>query len=145
MNGNKFGAVCTCNTCSGKIEFESANTGQTVQCPHCGMDTVLFIPQVSPRLQPIPAAPVLASNLIKCPDCGNEISRLADACPKCGRPIMAEARRVERDLKKSNTLVNVIWITIFVLGALFFLGYTIHKMNKEAEFSQHITDMLTGH
>ncbi len=58
---------------------------------------------------------------------------------------MAEARCVERDLKKSNTLVNVIWITIFVLGALFFLGYTIHKMNKEAEFSQHITDMLTGH
>jgi DNA-directed RNA polymerase subunit RPC12/RpoP len=45
MNGNKFGAVCTCNTCSGKIEFESGNAGQTIQCPHCGMETILFIPK----------------------------------------------------------------------------------------------------
>lgn len=58
---------------------------------------------------------------------------------------MAEARRVEQDLKKSNTLVNVIWISIFVLGALFFLGYTIHKMNGEAKDAQRIEDKFTGH
>jgi hypothetical protein len=25
-------------------------------------------------------------NLFPCPDCGHQISRLAKACPKCGRP-----------------------------------------------------------
>jgi hypothetical protein len=38
--------VCTCNTCSGHLEFEASNAGTTVQCPHCGMDTVLFVPAV---------------------------------------------------------------------------------------------------
>lgn len=27
------------------------------------------------------------ANLISCPDCKNEVSRLAASCPKCGRPI----------------------------------------------------------
>jgi Zn-dependent protease with chaperone function/DNA-directed RNA polymerase subunit RPC12/RpoP len=38
--------VCTCNVCSGHLEFETSNTGATIQCPHCGMETVLFVPQV---------------------------------------------------------------------------------------------------
>ena len=28
-----------------------------------------------------------ATNLISCPDCKHEVSRLAESCPKCGRPI----------------------------------------------------------
>lgn len=36
---------CHCQTCSGYLEFESANAGQTVTCPDCGFDTLLFIPQ----------------------------------------------------------------------------------------------------
>jgi hypothetical protein len=38
-------STCTCNLCSKQIEFESSASGQTVACPHCGMDTILFIPQ----------------------------------------------------------------------------------------------------
>jgi hypothetical protein len=34
--------VCSCNHCSGKIEFESSHAGETVTCPHCAMETVLF-------------------------------------------------------------------------------------------------------
>lgn len=37
-------AVCTCNSCSGHLEFDPANAGETVQCPHCGVDTVLLVP-----------------------------------------------------------------------------------------------------
>ena len=37
-------STCVCNLCSGQIEFESSAVGQTVGCPHCGMDTMLFMP-----------------------------------------------------------------------------------------------------
>jgi hypothetical protein len=40
-------AVCTCNTCSGHLEFDPSNAGTTIRCPHCGVDTVLFVPSAS--------------------------------------------------------------------------------------------------
>jgi uncharacterized protein DUF4236 len=36
--------VCPCNVCNGHIEFPESGAGQTVTCPFCKMDTVLFIP-----------------------------------------------------------------------------------------------------
>src|SRR5690242_5109593 len=47
-------AVCTCNTCCGHLEFDPANAGQRVECPHCGLETVLFVPDEAPP-QPPPA------------------------------------------------------------------------------------------
>jgi hypothetical protein len=35
-------AVCKCNNCSGNLEFEVEHDGETIQCPHCKMDTVLY-------------------------------------------------------------------------------------------------------
>lgn len=35
---------CNCTACSGHIEFEVAHAGQTIPCPHCGIDTLLFVP-----------------------------------------------------------------------------------------------------
>ncbi len=53
--------TCPCQHCSGKIEFDAnqfdptgsaggMTTGQTVPCPHCGLETILFVPNagVSP-------------------------------------------------------------------------------------------------
>lgn len=37
--------ICPCNNCSEHIEFEESAAGSTVACPHCGIDTVLFIPK----------------------------------------------------------------------------------------------------
>jgi DNA-directed RNA polymerase subunit RPC12/RpoP len=37
-------AKCTCNNCSGRVEFEAEAAGQAVACPHCGMETVLHVP-----------------------------------------------------------------------------------------------------
>jgi uncharacterized protein YbjQ (UPF0145 family) len=37
-------AVCTCNNCPGKLEFDPEQAGEMVQCPHCGMETMLFVP-----------------------------------------------------------------------------------------------------
>ena len=35
---------CPCNNCDIFIEFPAHGLGQTIACPHCGMDTVLFEP-----------------------------------------------------------------------------------------------------
>jgi DNA-directed RNA polymerase subunit RPC12/RpoP len=38
-------AACICNKCSGRLEFDPNNVGETIQCPHCGMETVLPKPE----------------------------------------------------------------------------------------------------
>lgn len=40
-------AVCACNVCSGHLEFDAARTGETIACPHCGMETKLYVPGAS--------------------------------------------------------------------------------------------------
>jgi len=35
---------CPCNNCDVFIEFPAHGLGQTIACPHCGMETVLFKP-----------------------------------------------------------------------------------------------------
>jgi len=41
-------AKCVCNNCPGHIEFDESNAGQTVTCPHCGLETVLYVSQGKP-------------------------------------------------------------------------------------------------
>ncbi len=43
---------CNCQHCNGHISFPSEMAGQTTNCPHCQLETLLFIPQmaVSPKL-----------------------------------------------------------------------------------------------
>ena len=36
---------CSCNHCSGHIEFDASEAGQVVACPHCGLETKLYVPQ----------------------------------------------------------------------------------------------------
>ena len=48
-------AKCLCNLCNQPLEFPSEMAGETVECPHCKMDTKLFIP-VSP-ITPKPKSP----------------------------------------------------------------------------------------
>jgi DNA-directed RNA polymerase subunit RPC12/RpoP len=35
---------CVCNNCPGHIEFDEKDAGRTVACPHCGVETLLFVP-----------------------------------------------------------------------------------------------------
>lgn len=35
---------CKCRHCDQSLEFDSSHAGQTIQCPNCQMDTLLFIP-----------------------------------------------------------------------------------------------------
>lgn len=41
--------------------------------------------------------------LIKCPECGKDVSTAADTCPHCGFPIKKEASRAIDEVEKSST------------------------------------------
>src|ERR1039458_2881126 len=59
--------TCSCNNCDGHLQFERQHAGARISCPHCGMETQLYIPQPSkgarpkkptqpePPMQPAPA------------------------------------------------------------------------------------------
>ncbi|MGD0253495.1 MAG: hypothetical protein ABSC01_12460 [Verrucomicrobiota bacterium] len=36
---------CSCQHCSNHIEFEDSRLGQTIECPHCHLETTLFKPE----------------------------------------------------------------------------------------------------
>jgi hypothetical protein len=83
-------ATCQCQHCGGALDFETENFvvescngprefGQSVQCPHCGVETKLYR-----QIFRVPA-PKLVSNLVSCPDCHREVSASAFTCPGCGR------------------------------------------------------------
>lgn len=46
MNATSF-AKCRCLSCDGHIEFDTSQTGQTVNCPHCELETRLYVPGAS--------------------------------------------------------------------------------------------------
>ena len=58
--------TCMCNHCSGKLEFDAANfdpaNPAVIQCPHCALDTTLYIPHVA-RLEPVMQPPVMPPSL----------------------------------------------------------------------------------
>ena len=39
---------CICTNCAGHLEFEEENSGEEIECPHCGFDTRLFLPGTQP-------------------------------------------------------------------------------------------------
>jgi hypothetical protein len=59
---------CSCNHCSGHIEFDASHAGQVGVCPHCGFETILFVPPKPPvaqeKLTPLKTNPP-ATNLSK--------------------------------------------------------------------------------
>lgn len=112
---------CSCNTCSGHIEFDAAYAGQTVTCPHCGLETTLLLPAVpfdSPTVPPhLPqeqvsppmktsVIPAINRNLRLCADCGKEVSIHADSCPHCGA----------RFRKKRGIFFYVFWGVMSLFG-----------------------------
>ena len=45
---------CSCDRCSGHIEFDASNAGQAVDCPHCGQSTVLLVAVTPAASGPVP-------------------------------------------------------------------------------------------
>ena len=71
-------------------------------------------PEAPPANDPRPPAQVVpipqSNNLFPCPDCGHMVSRLAFACPRCGRPFRAVQvqRPAPQPLRPAPIPVNVV-------------------------------------
>ena len=74
----------------------------------------------------------MSSNvLVPCPDCGHLLSRLAQACPSCARPLRTPPHREGLFLRTMNQVVAAavlvpLFVVLVLLGTgvvAYFLGY----------------------
>ena len=73
----------------------------------------------------------MSNTLVLCPECGHQVSRLAEACPSCARPLRKPAPREGLFLRTMNqTVAAGFWIPLFLVLVLlgtgllaYFLGY----------------------
>ena len=131
MNPSNDFVSCPCQHCNGKIEFDAkqldvtgtaddAITGQTIVCPHCGRDTILFVP----RNVPTPAKPAstLAGNLRFCGDCGGTVSVHAETCPHCGAPMNKKGSDTSH-WTTGRVLLLVIFVAAVLATLIFIIVY----------------------
>jgi len=64
--------------------------------------------------------------LIKCPECGTEVSSEAAACPKCGHPLQAKPSGGIN----TKDPVHVIGIILVVIILLLAVGFGIAQCNE---------------
>ncbi|MEX0776121.1 MAG: hypothetical protein WD042_10480 [Phycisphaeraceae bacterium] len=75
-----------CSQCGEGMEAPESLAGQTQECPKCG--AMRRVPgSRSPDASGELRQPRPQGNLVNCPDCGRQISRLAPTCLGCGRPM----------------------------------------------------------
>ena len=78
--------------------------------------------------------------LIKCPECGNEVSEFATACPKCGCPIHEVLAAVESNQRSVSGRTIVFKRVNAQVGSamgfdLYFDDKFIHTIDNGVEFS----------
>ena len=65
--------------------------------------------------------------LIKCPDCGRDISDTAVSCPNCGHPIniinqASQKPVVIEKTSKQWKIVKLVSVIVFIIGIMVFFG-----------------------
>ena len=96
--------------------------------------------------------------LIKCPECGKEISDRAASCPNCGCPISSmgsyqvepkqeevkqidiSSNKVAKSKNMKNIIIAIVAIIVIAVIAVF-VGVSIRKKNAEAKRAQQIQDV----
>jgi uncharacterized paraquat-inducible protein A len=61
--------------------------------------------------------------LIKCHECDNSVSDRANACPKCGAPVIARLQR-----RRKANLIQLAISLIFLAIVIFFVMRLINKL-----------------
>lgn len=56
--------------------------------------------------------------LVKCPDCGKDVSEIAPSCPNCGRPISRASEATEVKKKNNPLAIGCLVLLVATLGLL---------------------------
>ena len=135
---------CICSVCSGHLEFDSDLAGETIQCPHCGMPTILFIPRIP---LPLPPGRRFAPKVLACPDCGTPVSGEDGDCPGCGRVIERSLLSTQPDDSTADLgilsptaagawLVMAILLVVVVGGPIYWWRSELAQVPKPESESQ---------
>ena len=118
--------ACPCNVCSAKIEFEPSRAGETMNCPQCGMDTILYLPSLAR-----PKADAVPQPLAQPPIAGPTLVQVGLAAP-------ATFARRKRGRKTSIPgilceLIGLVLLVLFPIGtvigiALIIAGYNVSRI-----------------
>lgn len=137
---------CTCNNCPTHLEFDSANAGQVINCPSCGMETTLYIPPPAPKVEmPVQHSsveiitPVDSPSLTRCPSCRSDVSKMADFCPKCGHRFKYAGGV---NLKDPVHRIGLGICAIIIISVIYYiLSVTSNKPAVDAQNAQQIKDV----
>ncbi len=83
--------------------------------------------------------------LIKCPDCGKEISDQTKACPNCGRPISANQEKQKQNATarpSAKTIIMVVGIIAAIIAMVFI--YT-NFIQKKYDSKEQMASAAQGH
>ena len=99
-------AKCSCSHCDWHLEFDTAYAGERVACPHCGKETLLYIPGTAsapptPSPAPPPANPAVQATYrltdpigLRAPAPRPSATPLRDTPPRNPNPFARQAARV---------------------------------------------------
>jgi hypothetical protein len=74
---------CLCRHCAAVIEFDSSHVGDVVVCPHCDLETALFVPPISEQKENSPSTP-------------SAVEEIKENSPAAPPPVEAVEREVEQ-------------------------------------------------
>jgi hypothetical protein len=64
-------------------------------------------------------------SLIKCSECGQDVSTEAELCPHCGKPNLISSTEKPEDKSGSHTVVGGFFIAVVIIALLYFVYRTI--------------------
>jgi hypothetical protein len=133
--------TCLCISCSGRIEFERASfdlkAPALVACPHCGLETQLYIPKPIARTPGLPPPSPSISTASHSPS--KDATTLAP--PLIQRPNVSNAQFLS-DLCKWGILL---WTALCVIGAAFgFLNIMWEHAKAPSTFNEYPTAATLG-
>jgi hypothetical protein len=105
-------AKCPCQNCNTHLEFDTKDAGQTIACPNCGMDTLLFMPQK-------PAKPILYETV--------------QAASPPRKLSTKEALREQSAYKTGRTVVGVIFIFSVIGSILSAFGFAAEMATEQTQ------------
>ena len=118
-----------CPSCSKPYKVLVEKAGQKRTCPSCSKP--FTIPSHS-----TPKPDQEQPKLIDCPDCGTSISRLAAACPKCGRPNESNEKAIFKNLTDPSKITLIIFIVVLLVGGFAAVVSSAKKSNNSKEFAK---------